>query len=53
VIITLYIDDLILHSIDFIMLKGTKDNLLNFFEMVDLGEVQYCLGIQINCVQQN
>lgn len=45
VIIPLYIDDLILPSIDLILLKGTKDNLLNFFEMVDLGEVQYCLGI--------
>jgi hypothetical protein len=53
VIITLYVDDLILPSIDLILLKGTKDNLLKKIEMVDLGDVQYCLGIQINCVQQN
>jgi len=53
VIITLYVDDLILPSIDLILLKGTKDNILKKIEMVDLGEVQYFLAIQINCVQQN
>jgi alpha-N-acetylglucosamine transferase len=53
VIITLYIDDLILPSNDLILLKGTKDNLLNFFETVDLGEVQYCLRIQNRTIYLN
>jgi hypothetical protein len=46
VIILLYVDDLILAFIDLILLEKTKDNFSNVFEMVDLDEVQYCLGIQ-------
>jgi hypothetical protein len=45
-IILLYVDDLILAFIDLILLKKTKDNLLNVFELVDVDEVQYCLEIQ-------
>ncbi len=52
-IIILYIDDLILPSNNLILLKGTKDNLLNFFETVDLGEIQYCLGIQNRTIYLN
>jgi hypothetical protein len=37
----LYVDDLILAFNDLILLKETKDSLLNFFEMVDLGDIQY------------
>jgi hypothetical protein len=48
-----YVNDLIVTSNDFSLLKKTKDNLLNFFEMVDLNEIWYCLGIQINHVQQD
>jgi ATP-binding cassette subfamily B (MDR/TAP) protein 1 len=53
VIIALYVDDLILAFNDLILLKETMDNFLKKFGMVNLGENRYCLGIQINCVQQN
>jgi hypothetical protein len=43
--ITLYVDDLILASNDLTLLKETKDNLSKKFKMVDLSEIQYCLGI--------
>ncbi len=52
-IITLYVDDLILASNDLTLLKERKNNLLKKFKIVDLVETQYYLGIQINCVQQD
>jgi hypothetical protein len=39
VIITLYVDDLILASNELTLLKETKGNLSKKFEMVDLGEI--------------
>jgi len=39
VIIILYVDDLILASNDFTLLKEAKDNLVKKFEMVNLGEI--------------
>jgi hypothetical protein len=53
VVIILYVDDLIVTFNDLALLKKTKDNLAKNFEMVDLSEVWYCLGIQINHVQQD
>jgi hypothetical protein len=47
VIITLYVH-IILVSNDFTLLKKTKNNLLKKFEIVDLGEIQCFLGIQVN-----
>ncbi len=38
-IITLYVDDLILAFNDLILLKEKKDNLLKKIEMVHLGEI--------------
>ncbi len=38
-IVTLYVDDLILAFNDLILLKETKDNLLKKIEMVHLGEI--------------
>ncbi len=43
--IILYVDDLILASNDLTLLKETKDNLSKKFKMLDLSEIQYCLGI--------
>jgi len=39
VIITLYVDGLILASNELTLLKETKGNLSKKFEMVDLGEI--------------
>ncbi len=35
------------------MLKETKNKLSKKFEMVNLNEIQYCLKIQINRLQQD
>jgi len=32
---------------------GIKGNFSKKFEMVDLGESHYCLGIQVNCIWQD
>lgn len=32
---------------------GIKCNLSKKFETVDLGEIHYCLGIQVNCIWQD
>jgi hypothetical protein len=50
VIIILDVDDLILAFDDLTLLKKKKDNLLKKFEMVDLGEIQYFLGLKLNHV---
>jgi hypothetical protein len=50
VIITLYVDDLILAFNDLVLLKKMKDTFSKKFKMMDLGEIQYCSGIQINHV---
>jgi hypothetical protein len=34
-----------LTSIEIILLEVTKDNLLNKFEIMDIGEIQYFMGI--------
>jgi hypothetical protein len=51
VIITLYVDDLILPSNDLTLLKEKNNNLSKKFETMDIVETQYYLGIQINHVQ--
>jgi hypothetical protein len=38
-IITLYVDDLILASNDLTLLKKAKENFSKKFQMVDLGEI--------------
>jgi len=50
VIIILDVDDLILAFNDLTLLKKKKDNLLKKFEIVDLGEIQYFLGLKLNHV---
>jgi len=50
VIIILDVDDLILAFNDLTLLKEKKDNLLKKFKMVNLGEIQYFLKLEINHV---
>jgi hypothetical protein len=45
--IALYVDDLIIASSSDKMMKETKQNLCDRFEMKDLGRLHYCLGIEI------
>ena len=46
-LIALYVDDLIPASNSMQMLQREKEALKKRFEMKDLGEVHYCLGIQV------
>ena len=47
IIIAVYVDDTILASNDTAMLAAEKRELCKRFEMEDLGEINYCLGMQI------
>ena len=47
VLMALYVDDLLLASQNHAMLRREKERLRKRFEMKDLGEVHYCLGIQV------
>jgi Reverse transcriptase (RNA-dependent DNA polymerase) len=44
----LYVDDLLLATNDMNMLRETKKFLYIFFEMKDLGEASYVLGLKIH-----
>jgi Reverse transcriptase (RNA-dependent DNA polymerase) len=44
----LYVDDLLLVTNDMSMLRETKKFLYDFFEMKDLGETSYVLGLKIH-----
>jgi inosine/xanthosine triphosphate pyrophosphatase family protein len=45
--LVLYVDDLLLATNDMNMLREIKKILYRFFEMKDLGEVSYVLGLKI------
>ncbi len=47
IMIALYVDDLIIASNSKFLMKETKRNLCDRFEMKDLGRLHYCLGIEI------
>jgi Reverse transcriptase (RNA-dependent DNA polymerase) len=46
--LVLYVDDLLLATNDMNMLCEIKKILYRFFEMKDLGEVSYVLGLKIH-----
>ena len=47
IFLVLYVDDIMLTYNDFNLLNETKSFLFGHFDMKDLGEVSYVLGIQI------
>lgn len=46
-IIAVYVDDLLIFSSSAILKDELKEKLFNNFDIKDLGELQYCLGIEI------
>ena len=51
--LVLYVDDILLASNDSDLLIETKHMLLTHFDMKDLGEASYVLGIKILCDRAN
>ena len=49
IFLVLYVDDILLLANDIDMLLKTKQLLFSHFDMKDLGEASYVLGIQILC----
>ena len=47
VLISLYVDDLIITSNASHLIEDIKTKLSQMFEMKDLGEIHYCLGLEI------
>ena len=46
-VILLYVDDLVIGGKDLVVIQNTKSLLSNKFEMKDLGELHYFLGIEV------
>lgn len=53
VIITIYVDDLLIFSNSIKLKKWVKEQLMKRFEMKDLGTASYCLGIKIERDRKN
>ena len=49
VILLLYVDDIVLAANDIAMLHDVKKYLSNNFEMKDIGQAPYVIGIEIFC----
>ena len=47
VLISLYVDDLIIRGNDDELIKEIKVHMSQVFEMKDLGELHYCLGLEV------
>ena len=45
--LTLYVDDILLVGNNLEMIKATKKWLSSLFEMKDMGEARYVLGVEI------
>lgn len=46
--VSLYVDDLIFIGNDLIMIQGFKNSMKREFEMTDLDEMKYFLGIEMH-----
>ena len=49
ILLVLYVDDILLASTSLSLLRETKDFLSNNFDMKDMGEAHYVIGIEIHC----
>ena len=49
VFLVLHVDDLLIASSDLGLLRETKDFLSNNFEMNDMGEASFVIGMEISC----
>lgn len=47
VLISLYVDNLFITSDDIALIKEIKQQMSQVFKMKDLGELRYCLGLEI------
>ncbi len=43
----MYVDDLLIFIEDMLVINKVKEALSHKFKMKDLGEVEYCIGIQV------
>ena len=53
VIIAMWVDDLMIFAKDKVTISDVKTKLNESFKMMDLGELEYFLGIQVNQDQTN
>ena len=53
IFLVIYVDEILLASNDTKMLVETKQLLFGYFDMKDLGEASYVLGIQMLCNKPN
>jgi hypothetical protein len=48
VLIAVYVDDIIIASNSMEEINNLKENLAKIFQMKDMGQIKYCLGIEFN-----
>lgn len=48
ILLLVYVDDILIASRDFARIKELKENLAKYFAIKDLGDVKYCLGIEVS-----
>jgi hypothetical protein len=52
VLIALYVDDMVIASVDKNALRYVKIHLSSIFTMKNLGELRYSIGIGVRCVEK-